>query len=191
MEKVDFKSGLTKCVKGGFCNKSFASDASCIKRGLFYLLLPLMFFNIIPSNAQSTGNADNGEVILMNKADFLAKVYNYEKNSDKWTYEGKKPCIIDFYADWCAPCKRIAPIMKELASEYKGKIDIYKIDVDKEKELAATFGISSIPLILFVPIDGDPQAALGFLPKETIIEHIDLILLGKKDSLEKKGSKIQ
>jgi thioredoxin len=182
MEKVDFKSGLTKCVKGGFRNKSFASDAPRIRRWIFYFLLPLMFFNSVRSGAQSTGNADKGEVILINKADFLAKVYNYEKNSDKWTYEGKKPCIIDFYADWCPPCRRVSPIMKELASEYKGKIDIYKIDVDKEKELATVFGITSIPLILFVPIDGEPQAAAGFLPKETIIEHIDLILLRKKDS---------
>ncbi|MDR1454221.1 MAG: thioredoxin [Tannerella sp.] len=141
-----------------------------------------MFFSIACSNAQSTGNAGGGEVILINKADFLTKVYNYEKNSDRWTFEGKKPCIIDFYADWCGPCKRVAPIMKELASEYKGKIDIYKIDVDREQELAAAFGITSIPLILFVPVDGKPQAAAGFLPKEEIVEHIDRLLLEKKDS---------
>ncbi|MDR1676704.1 MAG: thioredoxin [Tannerella sp.] len=140
-----------------------------------------MFFNITCSKAQSAGNA-GGEVILINKADFLTKVYNYEKNSDQWTYEGKRPCIIDFYADWCGPCRRIAPIMKELASVYKGKIDFYKIDVDREKELATTFGITSIPLILFVPVDGKPQAAAGFLPKETIIEQIDRFLLGKKDA---------
>jgi thioredoxin len=181
MEKIDFKSNLTKSVKHGFCYKSFASNARCIKRWIFYFLLPLMFFNIACSNAQSTENA-NGEVILMNKADFLTKVYNYEKNSDNWIYEGKKPCIIDFYADWCAPCRRVAPIMKELASEYKDKVDIYKIDVDKEKELASVFGITSIPLILFVPVDGKPQAAAGFLPKETIVEQINRFLLGKKDS---------
>ncbi|MDR2764307.1 MAG: thioredoxin [Tannerella sp.] len=181
MEKIDFKSGLTKSVKDGFCYKSFTSDAPCIKRWLFCLLFSLTLFNIACSNAQSTGNA-GGEVILMNKADFLTKVYNYEKNSAQWTFEGKKPCIIDFYADWCGPCKRIAPIMKELASEYKGRIDIYKIDVDKESELATAFGITSIPLILFVPVDGKPQAAQGFLPKETIIEQINQFLLGKRDS---------
>ncbi|MDR2138152.1 MAG: thioredoxin [Tannerella sp.] len=182
MKKVDFKSGLTKSVNDGFCDGSHAPEAACIK-WLFYFLLPLTFFNIACSHAQSTGNA-GGEVFLLNKADFLTKVYNYEKNSDEWTFEGKKPCIIDFYADWCGPCRRVAPIMKELASEYKGRIDFYKIDVDKEQELAAAFGITSIPLILFVPVGGKPQAAAGFQPKETIVEQIDGFLLGKTDSKE-------
>ncbi|MDR3194577.1 MAG: thioredoxin [Tannerella sp.] len=135
-----------------------------------------MLFNVNCSNAQSTGNG-KGEVIVMNKADFLSKIYNYEKNSSEWVYEGKRPCIIDFYADWCGPCKRVAPVMKELAAEYKGRIDIYKIDVDSERELASVFGINSIPLILFVPLEGKPQAAAGALPKATIVEQIKEFLL--------------
>ena len=98
------------------------------------------------SDKNETGNvAAQGEVVVLNKADFLTKVYNYEKNQTEWVYEGTKPCIVDFYADWCGPCKKVSPILKELAGEYKNDIIIYKINVDNEKELAAAFGIQSIP----------------------------------------------
>jgi len=129
------------------------------------------------SNAQSK---EEGEVILLNKADFLTKVFNYEKQTEEWKYEGDKPCIIDFYADWCGPCKMIAPIMKELAAEYKNEIVFYKIDTDVEQELAAVFGVSSIPLVLYVPMEGQPQAALGARPKEAMVEIINAILLDKE-----------
>lgn len=120
-----------------------------------------------------------GEVVVLNKADFLTKVFNYEKNPTQWVYEGNKPCIIDFYADWCGPCKKVAPILKELAGQYKDDIVIYKINVDNEKELAAAFGIQSIPTILFVPKDGKPQIAQGALSKEQFVEQIDNFLLKK------------
>ncbi|CAK7017189.1 MAG: Thiol-disulfide oxidoreductase ResA [Parabacteroides sp.] len=120
-----------------------------------------------------------GEVVVLNKADFLTKVFNYEKNPTQWIYEGNKPCIIDFYADWCGPCKKVAPILKELAGQYKDDIVIYKINVDNEKELAAAFGIQSIPTILFVPKDGKPQIAQGALSKEQFVEQIDNFLLKK------------
>ena len=120
-----------------------------------------------------------GEVITLTKAEFLTKVFNYEKNPNQWVYEGKKPCIIDFYADWCGPCRQVAPVLKELAGEYKGKIIIYKINVDKEKELAAVFGVQSIPTFLFVPAKGQPQLGQGALPKEMFKEQIDKFLLGK------------
>ena len=91
------------------------------------------------SDKNETGNvAAQGEVVVLNKADFLTKVYNYEKNQTEWVYEGTKPCIVDFYADWCGPCKKISPILKELAGEYKNDIIIYKINVDNEMELAAS-----------------------------------------------------
>ena len=93
-----------------------------------------------------------GEVIVLNKADFLSKVYNYEKNQTQWVYEGNKPAIIDFYADWCGPCKKVSPILKELAAQYKDDIVIYKINVDNEKELASAFGIQSIPTLLFLSL---------------------------------------
>ena len=145
----------------------------------FIFMIPMMFIVVNCSNAQS-GKNDNGEVIILNKADFLTKVFNYEKNTTDWIYEGDKPCIIDFYADWCGPCKLIAPIMKELAVEYKDDIIFYKIDIDTETELAAVFGINSIPLILYVPKDGPPHADLGAKPKETMVEMINMILLDKE-----------
>ena len=124
-----------------------------------------------------------GEVVTLNKADFLSKVYNYEKNQTEWVYEGNKPAIIDFYADWCGPCKKVAPILKELAAEYKGEIIIYKINVDNEKELAQAFGIQSIPTLLFIPATGKPQIAQGALSKEQFIEQINNFLLKKKQGM--------
>ncbi|MCF7929194.1 MAG: thioredoxin [Spirochaetales bacterium] len=103
----------------------------------------------------------------LTKETFLQKVFNFEENSE-WKYEGDLPCIIDFYADWCAPCKMVAPILDELSEEYEGKMNIYKIDTEAEQELAAAFGIQSIPSILFVPTDDKPQMAAGALPKESI-----------------------
>ena len=124
--------------------------------------------------------AAQGEVVVLDKANFLTKVYNYEKNQTEWVYEGTKPCIVDFYADWCGPCKKISPILKELAGEYKNDIIIYKINVDNEKELAAAFGIQSIPTLLFIPAKGKPQLAQGALSKEQFVEQINGFLLGKK-----------
>jgi len=97
---------------------------------------------------------------------FKEKVFNFETNKE-WKFEGDKPCVIDFYADWCQPCKMVAPILEELAEEYKDKMNVYKVDTESEKELAAIFGIQSIPSILFVPSDGQPQMAMGALPKDT------------------------
>jgi len=117
---------------------------------------------------------------------FKKKVFDYEKNPDEWVYEGDLPCIIDFYANWCKPCKLIAPIMEELANEYKGKVNIYKVNTEKQKELSRVFGIRSIPAVLFCPMDGKPQMTTGALPKETFKQVIDEFLLGKKNEEEKK-----
>jgi thioredoxin len=146
----------------------------------YVFVIPLMCLAINCSNAQSGKGEGEGEVIVLNKADFLAMIYNYEKNTEEWVYEGDKPCIVDFYADWCGPCKRIAPIMKELASQYKDDVVFYKINVDNEQELASVFGVSSIPMILFVPVNGKPQAALGALPKATLVTQIENFLLEKE-----------
>lgn len=102
----------------------------------------------------------------LSKDTFKAKVFNFEDNKD-WKFEGDKPCLIDFYADWCGPCRTIAPILEELSEEYDGKLNIYKVDTEAEKELAAMFGIQSIPSLLFVPKEGQPQMAMGALPKDT------------------------
>lgn len=97
---------------------------------------------------------------------FKEKVFNYDINKE-WKFEGTKPAVIDFYADWCGPCKAVAPVLEQLSNEYEGKIDIYKIDTEAEPELSQAFGIRSIPSILFVPVDAQPQMAMGALPKET------------------------
>ena len=106
------------------------------------------------------------QVEFLNEETFKAKVFNYEANKD-WKFEGDVPCIIDFYADWCQPCKMVAPILDELANEYEGKVNIFKIDTEVERNLAGMFGVQSIPSLLFVPKDGQPQMAQGALPKET------------------------
>ena len=102
---------------------------------------------------------------------------NYEVDSLEWKYLGDKPAIIDFYADWCLPCRKIAPILDELAEEYGGKIYVYKIDTEAEKELAAVFGIRSIPFLLFIPKEGDPQAVRGSITKADFKKVIDEFLL--------------
>ncbi len=112
----------------------------------------------------------------LTKQTFQEKVFNYEQNKE-WKFEGDLPCMIDFYADWCQPCKMVAPILEELAAEYKGKINIYKVNTEAEQELAAAFGIRSIPSLLFCPKDGQPQMAMGALPKETFKKAIADILL--------------
>jgi thioredoxin len=103
----------------------------------------------------------------LTKATFLEKVFNFEENKE-WKFEGKRPVLIDFYADWCGPCKALAPVLDQLSEEYEGKIDIYKIDTEAEQELAAAFAIRSIPSMLFCPADGQPQMANGALPKAEI-----------------------
>ncbi|MPN05391.1 hypothetical protein SDC9_152641 [bioreactor metagenome] len=117
------------------------------------------------------------KTIHLTKADFLTKVANYEKNSQTWEYLGDKPAIIDFYADWCGPCKMVAPILEQLAAEYEGQIYIYKVDTEAEQELAADFGIRSIPTLLFVPMNEAPQMAQGALPKDAFKQAIDEVLL--------------
>lgn len=114
-------------------------------------------------------------VEFLTKETFLSKVFDYENNKD-WKYEGDKPALIDFYADWCGPCKTVAPILEELSEEYGDKLNVYKIDTEAEQELAGVFGIKSIPSLLFVPKDGQPQMAMGALPKDTFEKAIKDVL---------------
>jgi thioredoxin 1 len=111
----------------------------------------------------------------LTKETFKEKIFDYE-TSKEWNFKGKNPCIIDFYAHWCGPCKMVAPIMEELAEEYCCKVDIYKVNTEEEQELAAMFGIRSIPSILFVPVDDKPQMAMGALPRETFKQLIKEVL---------------
>ena len=111
----------------------------------------------------------------LTKEKFLEKVFDYEKNTD-WKFEGDKPAIIDFWAEWCAPCRMVGPVLEELSEEYKDQINIYKVNTEQEQELAAAFGIQSIPSLLFIPKDDKPQMAAGALPKEQFVKIIDEVL---------------
>jgi len=111
----------------------------------------------------------------LTKETFLNKIFNYEKNKE-WKYEGERPCIIDFYADWCGPCKIVAPVLEELAKDFDGKINVFKVDTEEQQELASVFGIRSIPSFLFVPSEGQPQMAMGALPKETFVKALKDVL---------------
>lgn len=117
------------------------------------------------------------KALHLTKADFLNKVANYETHPNEWKFLGDKPAIIDFYATWCGPCKMLAPVLDEVAADYEGKVDVYKINVEDEQELAALFGIRSVPTLLFVPMEGAPQMAQGALPKKTLEGAIHDVLL--------------
>jgi thioredoxin len=116
------------------------------------------------------------QVVHLTAQEFKEKVFNYETGKE-WKYEGSLPAIVDFYADWCSPCKMVAPILEELALEYSGKIMVYKVNTENEQELASVFGIQSIPTLLFIPKEGQPQAAMGALPRQTFEKVIQDVLL--------------
>ncbi|MDR2497531.1 MAG: thioredoxin [Tannerellaceae bacterium] len=147
-------------------------------RNLSIISIAIVLLTACSGPAPKKNVESAAEIVSLSKQSFLAKVYNYEKN-DSWVYEGSKPCIIDFYADWCAPCRKVAPILKELAATYTDDIVVYKIDVDAEEELAALFGIQSIPALLFVPMDGEPQMLVGLRDKSELAERIDVMLSAK------------
>lgn len=149
----------------------------------------LMFISMTAcGNTQNSNNKQSNKVQTVNKmkpvklttADFLNKVANYETNPNEWKYLGDKPAIVDFYADWCGPCKMVAPILEELQAEYGDSIQVYKVDTEAEQELAAAFGIRSIPSLLFIPMNGQPQMAMGAMSKGDFKKAIDQVLLNKK-----------
>lgn len=148
---------------------------------LFFITIIIQLF-VMTSCAQTTEettekttNKTQGHPELLTMETFKQKVFDFEANKE-WKYEGQLPAIVDFYADWCRPCRMVAPIMEELAKEYEGKIVIYKVDTQSEQQLSAMLGIQSLPSILFIPAEGQPQMAVGALPKETFKEHIKTIL---------------
>ena len=130
------------------------------------------------SNPSGSDNESNKPEFLT-KATFKEKIWDYENNPKEWKYEGDKPAIIDFYADWCKPCKMVAPILEELSQDYAGDIKVYKIDTQVERELAAVFQVTSIPTFLYIPAEGQPQMDRGFKDKATFERIINEVLLKK------------
>jgi thioredoxin 1 len=153
------------------------------------LFLSLLSGNILFANGNriSEKNADEKTettVKKISKADFIATIMDFEKNPTQWIFKGERPCIIDFYADWCGPCRITSPILEELAVEYKDKIDIYKVNIDNEKELSQIFGISGIPAFLYCPMEGKPSMTSGIArdkaqQKQLFRDNIDKLLLKK------------
>ena len=119
------------------------------------------------------------DVVYLTTEQFKARVFDYTQQKE-WKYKGDKPCVIDFYTTWCGPCKRLAPIMEELSQQYCDQVIFYKSDTEKERELAYVFQISSIPQVLYIPVDGKPVLLQGLYPKEQIVKIIDEVLLQKK-----------
>jgi thioredoxin len=166
---------LSSC--GGSANPDKKPDSS---------ITPANMTNQDNTNESQTGNnnaavsGESGSVIQLTNAVFLDKIYDYKKDPEKWVFKGDKPCIIDFYADWCRPCKMVAPIMEDFSEKYKGQVVIYRVNVDQERELAQFFGIQSIPTVFFCPAKGEPQMTQGALPKETYEKIVTDFLLQKK-----------
>lgn len=144
------------------------------------LFLILFVAGIAFGSCQGQTKKENKtKTINLTKQEFILKVADLEKNPTEWKYLGDKPAIIDFYADWCRPCKVLAPTLEELAGEYDGEIYVYKVDTEKEKELASLFGIRSIPSLLFIPMEGTPRMSQGVIPKAQLKEAIEDVLLKK------------
>jgi len=147
-----------------------------VSLGLVFLLSNCNAGN--PGKTNSNTASASGSVIVLTNAEFKQKVFNYELNKE-WKFEGTLPAIIDFYADWCGPCKQLSPRIEEIAKDYAGKIIVYKVDTDKEKVLSQSLGIQSLPTLLFIPMKGQPQATMGAVPKETLVKAVNEVLLVK------------
>jgi thioredoxin len=144
-----------------------------------WLLTAVSIAVLVNCNAGDPKNESKGDIIHLTKATFKSQVFDYEKNKE-WKYAGQKPAIIDFYADWCGPCRMLAPVMNDIAKEYAGKVVVYKVDTDKERELASDLGITSLPTLVFIPVNGKPQATMGALPKAELVKIINEVLLNEQ-----------
>ncbi|MBR4974231.1 MAG: thioredoxin [Bacteroidales bacterium] len=143
------------------------------------LIIAAVAFTALFASVAEMNASDKGKVKHLTKAEFVKLVYDIDKNTESLDYLGNKPAVVDFYADWCRPCKQLAPVLEELAAEYQDEIVVYKVNTDNDPELAQAFGITSIPTLIFIPLNGSPEMAQGALPKDTLKEVIEKVLLDK------------
>lgn len=143
------------------------------------LIIAAVAFTALFTSVADMNASDKGKVKHLTKAEFVKLVYDIDKNTESLDYLGNKPAVVDFYADWCRPCKQLAPVLEELAAEYQDEIVVYKVNTDNDPELAQAFGITSIPTLIFIPLNGSPEMAQGALPKDTLKEVIEKVLLDK------------
>ena len=152
----------------------FAQEIS-IKMKKFILIALALFVGCITVNAQE--QKEESKVKHLTYNEFIRKVWDFEKNPTTFKYKGKHPAIVDFYADWCNPCRRVAPIMEKLAEEYDGQLLVYKVNTDQERELSAAFQVKSIPMVLFIPKEGQPMMQVGAMPEESYRKVVEEKLL--------------
>ena len=139
------------------------------------LIAMILMVACMTANAQE--KKEESKVKHLTYKEFLKKVWDFEKNPNTFVYKGKLPAIVDFYADWCGPCRRVAPLMEKFAEDYDGKLLVYKINVDQEKQLSAVFQVSSIPMVLFIPTEGMPYKQVGAMQEQGYRDVIEQQLL--------------
>ena len=145
-----------------------------MKKALFTLALCILFG--AASFAQEETKVET-KVKQLTYSEFIKTIWDFEKNNDTFIYKGELPAVIDFYADWCGPCRRVGPIMEKMAKEYDGKLLVYKVNVDNERQLASVFGVRSIPMVLFIPVKGQPMAQTGAMTEQQYRQVIEKELL--------------
>ena len=144
-----------------------------MKKSIIFAFLILM----MGVNALAQGQNNESKVQHITYQDFIDKIWDFEKNPKEFIFKGKTPAIVDFYADWCGPCRKVGPIMEKLAKDYDGRLSVYKINVDHEKELSAIFQVRSIPTVIFIPMQGQPLMQVGAIPEADYRKAIEERLL--------------
>lgn len=148
---------------------------------ILLFMIAAMFVTVSCSGQSNKKKDQKVEIEKLTKAEFIKKVFDFEKPSADFKYLGDKPAIVEFYADWCGACKALAPTLQELAAEYKDRIHIYKVNVDREPDISAAFGVEGLPTLIFIPMEGngEPQVSIGAMPKDDLKKAIESVLLAK------------